>query len=210
MAGNKKISVEDLMDDFDSDEAVDLVDDLGSDEYGDYRVDCPACGSSVYAEKPTERRVDTRCKNCNVRLRLWRIGYTTRRQTGEVNILGPKGEPLSKAESLDISDDRLCSRCKYHLRSSRRTMYFWIRWTIILGVLYAGGVFIGWDGFWKGGGALIVLVPVFLVVLFYRFMLEDGFESLCRSEDAQSVAGDNDPEYINSNLRCKFWEQKGK
>jgi len=168
-----------------------------------HEIVCPVCDADISASMASDGETKVRCKQCKTRLKV--------EHDGDVTVLGPKDEPLSKAESLEIKEDRICSQCKHHLSSGKRNLKFWIRWPIIWGTLYLCGFATGWGVYWKIGGAILFGL-LFLVVIIYRYALEDGFDALCTSKDARSVTGrdkgDAKPEYINRNLRCKFWEKK--
>jgi transposase-like protein len=164
-----------------------------------HEVVCPICDADVVAKMASDGETKVRCKQCKTRLKV--------EHDGDVTVLGPKDEELSKAESLEIKEDRICSQCKHHLPSDKQNLKFWIRWPIIWGALYLCGFAIGWGVYWKIGGAILSVI-LFLAVIFYRYVLESGFENLCTSKEARSVTGWNKSDWINPNLRCKFLEKK--
>lgn len=167
-----------------------------------HEVVCPICDAGVSANMASDGETKVRCKQCKTRLKV--------EHDGDVTVLGPKDEPLSKAESLDIKEDRICNCCKYYLSSGDRTKKYWIRWPVVFGGIYLIGFAIGGGVLWKIGGA-VLLGLVFLGMIIYRFALESGFKSFCKNTSAREITGNysfETPADINRNLRCKFWEKK--
>lgn len=119
---------------------------------------------------------------------------------GDVTILGPKDEPLSKAEDLTISEDRLCSRCRYFRPRWKRALKYYALWIVALAAVYVYGWEAGWiHAYWKIIGTIACLT-ILGGVVFPPF--EDA---RCASRDATSVTGEKNPQCINRNLRCRFW-----
>jgi hypothetical protein len=172
-----------------------------------HEVVCPICDADVSASMASDGETKVRCKQCKTRLKV--------EHDGDVTALGPKDEPLSKAEDLQIKEDRVCSLCKHHLSAGKRTQKWLLAWCATLGVLYLLGFLTGWGVYWKIGGA-ILLVLIFAGAVFHRFVLCFSSErgELCLNTEARSVTGRSKsealPEYINRNLRCKFWEKTEK
>ena len=168
-----------------------------------HEVMCPICDTKISASMASDGETKIRCQQCKTRLR---VDYD-----GDITVLGPQNERLTKAESLDINEDRICSGCKHYLSSGERTKKYWIRWPAIIGGIYLVGCTIGWGMIWKIGGA-ILLGLVFICMIIYRFVLESGFISFCKNQEARSVTElcsfETPERNINPNLRCKFWEKK--
>ncbi|MFA7256641.1 MAG: hypothetical protein WC047_03605 [Kiritimatiellales bacterium] len=170
-----------------------------------HKISCPVCDSDVIASMASDGETKVHCKKCRTR---FKVTYG-----GNVTILGPKDMPLSKAEGLDIKEDRLCVRCKYYLSAMRRNMKFMGIWAGILVILYLIGFITGWGRLWGVGGG-VVLSGVFLAILYHRFISLCDFErdELCLCKDAGSATGRSgakaDPGNINPNLRCKYWLSK--
>lgn len=167
-----------------------------------HEVVCPVCDAGVSASMASDGETKVRCKQCKTRLKV--------HHDGDVTVLGPKDAPLSKAESLDIIEDRICDCCKYYLSSGERTKKYWIRWPVVFGGLYVIGCAFGWGKIWAIGGA-VLLALVFIGMIIYRFVLESGFKAYCKNAAARDITGNysfETPADINRNLRCKFWEKK--
>ena len=161
-----------------------------------HEIVCPICDAQVSANMASDGKTKVRCKQCMTRLEV--------KHNGDITVLGPKDEPLSKAESLDIKEDRHCDVCKFYQSSQKRKSRYLTRMVITFGCLGLAGLFTGW-----GIVSSIVLGVVFLCMIYFRF--DDGFKAYCENNGARDVTGNysfETPADINRNLRCRFWEKK--
>ena len=163
-----------------------------------HEVICPICDAEVTAKLASDgerkaRFAKVRCGKCKTRLQVWR--------DGDVDILGPKDEVLSGAESMDINKDQLCSQCKYFSKKGIKWGKFFVLMVIVL-----VGAAIGWysGGVWVKVGMIVMTILAALVGA-YSF---HSWSDQCGNKDAVSASRNDSPNLINANLRCKFWEKK--
>ena len=158
---------------------------------------CLNCGEIISASMASDGRTKVVCPQCSVRLR---VDYD-----GDVTILGPKDAPLSKAEDLSITEDRLCSRCRYYRPKWNRILKYYAFWLVLLGAFYFYGWQAGWiHAYWKIVGT-IACVLILGAVAFAHIMFVAFDDDICANRDARSVTNQKDAHRINPNLRCRFW-----
>ena len=90
-------------------------------------VQCPICGAVVAASMASDGETQATCPDCSNRVSV--------HNSGNVTLLGPKDEALSKAEDLSIEEDRLCSRCGYFRPKWKRELKYYAGWIVALASL---------------------------------------------------------------------------
>lgn len=167
-----------------------------------HEVVCPICDADVIAKMASDGETKVRCKQCKTRLKV--------EHDGDVSVLGPKDEELSKAESLDIKEDRLCGECKSFIAPSSYNRKIWMVCLAPFVVLYLYGLIQGWlSGHWTTWGLAICFVPGLIVAGFMYMVLSrsTGIDEYCGNKKAVAVSESRYCSHINPNLRCKFWEK---
>jgi len=158
-----------------------------------HEIVCPICDADVSASLASDGKTKVRCKECKTRLQI--------SHDGDVKVLGPKDNELSGAESLEIKEDRLCSRCKYFVKEGVK----WKKWFVVMAIVGLGG-FIAWET-----GVLLyrigAIAGTLLAAIIALMSLYVPFDK-CGNKDAVSASGMDCPSNVNANLRCKFWEKK--
>lgn len=159
-------------------------------------VICPVCSNEVVVRRRGDDSDDVkvRCMSCKSALIV--------SSDGEVKLMGPHGEPYSKAEDPNIKEEHSCGECRYLSTFSR----FWLKFFVVVAVI-AGGVFL--FGTVKDWMILrwVLSVASVLLMLFIGFLvyMSSYDNDQCLNKKARGITDNEYACNINPNLRCKFW-----
>jgi hypothetical protein len=111
----------------------------------------------------------------------------------------------TKIDDRRAKEDHLCSRCRYYKSLGQRRLQRFI-WILIpvLG-LYSSGFILWPNRIWAIIGGILALIAVAFLAFILIFEIHQG---RCKSQDACSASNETDPQQINPNLRCKYWEKR--
>lgn len=126
---------------------------------------------------------------------------------GEVNnsVIEDRELRFSKIEDLSLKDDFYCSTCKHYKSIWRDVIIRAILATLLSLIVFFIPNYFGWWAFFS------IMFKVICIAVWIALLVK-SFESAddkCSNEHVIiAVGGYNPARRINSNFKCKFWEDK--